>query len=76
MSNRVVIDPNIHFGKPCVAGTRITVNNVLELVRDGCSSEEITSDFYQDLTHEDVKACVQYAMDVISFDDLRVADAA
>ncbi len=31
---RIVIDPEIHFGKPCVAGTRILVENVLELVQE------------------------------------------
>ena len=35
MSDRIVAQPEIHFGKPCVAGTRITVENVLELVREG-----------------------------------------
>jgi len=33
--NRIEVNPAIHFGKPCVAGTRITVQGVLELVRDG-----------------------------------------
>lgn len=30
--DRIVIDPKIRFGKPCVAGTRILVEDVLELV--------------------------------------------
>ena len=32
MTDRIVVDSKIHFGKPCVAGTRITVQNVLELL--------------------------------------------
>jgi uncharacterized protein (DUF433 family) len=34
-SDRLVIDPRIHFGKPCVAGTRILVEHVLELIQEG-----------------------------------------
>jgi len=33
MRERIAVNPGIHFGKPCVAGTRIPVRNVLELVR-------------------------------------------
>ena len=35
MQDRINVDPEIHFGKPCVAGTRITVQSVLELLREG-----------------------------------------
>ena len=35
MIERIAIDSRIHFGKPCVQGTRITVQDVLELVREG-----------------------------------------
>ena len=48
MINRIVVDPNLHFGKPCVAGTRITVQNVLELVKNGLSFTEIIQDYYPD----------------------------
>lgn len=64
--SRIVVDPDVHFGKPCVAGTRIPVRDVLELVQEGLSFEEITTDYYPDLEEADVKACVQYAIDTIS----------
>ena len=32
MQDRIAIDADIHFGKPCIAGTRIPVQGVLELV--------------------------------------------
>ena len=35
MFDRIAANPNIHFGKPCIAGTRIPVQNVLELVEEG-----------------------------------------
>ena len=76
MTHRVQVDPRVHFGKPCVAGTRITVENVLELVREGLSFEEITRDYYPDLSRDDIRACVQFAIDVITAEDIQVANAA
>ena len=54
--NQIQVSPEIHFGKPCVAGTRIPVQAVLELVRDGISFEGIIRDYYPDIEVEDVKA--------------------
>ena len=62
MNNRIATHPNIHFGKPCVAGTRITVTNVLELVREGIPADVIRTEYYPDLTSDDIKACVEYAV--------------
>lgn len=76
MQNRVAVQMQIHFGKPCVAGTRITVQNVLELIREGIPSADIRRDYYPDLTAEDVRACVQYAIDVIASEDIRYAETA
>jgi uncharacterized protein (DUF433 family) len=61
MKERIKVNPNIHFGKPCVAGTRILVLSVLELVSEGLSFEEIIQDYYPDLQIEDIRACVQCA---------------
>jgi uncharacterized protein (DUF433 family) len=73
MQSRISIDPRIHFGKPCIAGTRIPVQNVLELVREGLTFSQITSDYYPDLNEDDVRACVQYAMDVLAMEDRHLA---
>ena len=59
MWDRISIDPNVHFGKPFVVGTRITVENVLELLSEGISPETIVKDYYPDLTAEDIQACLQ-----------------
>lgn len=45
MKDRIAVNPAIHFGKPCVAGTRIPVQSVLELVREGLSFAEIIRDY-------------------------------
>ena len=73
MNKRISVNPNIHFGKPCIAGTRITVENVLELINEGISFEEIKKDYYSDLETEDIKACLDYAIALISAEDIKVA---
>jgi uncharacterized protein (DUF433 family) len=72
LRERIEINPNIHFGKPCVAGTRIPVQNVLELVREGIPFEKIIRDYYPDLQIEDIRACIQYAIEVMVAEDLHV----
>ncbi len=75
MKERIAVNPQIHFGKPCVAGTRITVQNVLELVREGISFPDIIRDYYPDIDLDDIRACVQYAMDVVAVEDIHLATA-
>ena len=73
MNERISVNSNTHFGKPCVAGTRITVQNVLELINEGLSFDEIKRDFYPDLQTEDIKACVDYAISLISSEEIKIA---
>jgi len=73
MRDRVSVDPEIHFGKPCVAGTRVSVQNVLELVKEGIAFDEIVRGYYSNLTRDDIRACVQYAMDVLAAEDIHLA---
>jgi uncharacterized protein (DUF433 family) len=58
-TERILIDPQVHFGKPCVAGTRITIENVLELIQEGIPFGEIMERYYPDLDLEDIKACAR-----------------
>jgi uncharacterized protein (DUF433 family) len=73
---RIAVNPSIHFGKPCVAGTRIPVQSVLELLSEGLGFSDILRDYYPDLEPEDIRACVQYAIDVIAVEDINIAAAA
>jgi len=73
MRPRITVNPQIHFGKPCVAGTRIPVQSVLELVREGLGFPEIIRDYYPDLQPEDIRACIQYAIDLVTTEDIHVA---
>lgn len=60
--DRIVVDPQVHFGKPCVAGTRIPVQSVLELLNEELSFTDIIRGYYSELKPEDIRACLQYAL--------------
>jgi uncharacterized protein (DUF433 family) len=73
--NRIQVNPEIHFGKPCVAGSRIPVQAVLELVREAIPFESIIRDYYPDFKMEDIRACIQYAIEVVQTEDIHVGVA-
>ena len=72
-AGRIAVDPQVHFGKPCVAGTRIPVRDVLELVREGIGFAEIIREYYPDLQTDDIRACIQYAIDTLAVEDIHLA---
>ena len=57
---RISIDPNVCFGKPCIRGTRIWVSLVLDFLANGSSIEEILAD-YEDLEQADILAALVFA---------------
>ncbi len=69
----IVVDTGVHFGQPCIAGTRIPVYCILELVEEGIPFHEIASKYYPDITAEDVRACVEYAIDLVKSEEVHVA---
>lgn len=71
--DRISVNPKVHFGKPCVAGTRITVVNVLELVERGIPFAEIVGTYYPDLTADDLHACIRYAIAMVSAEDIHLS---
>ena len=73
MKERIEVNPEIHFGKPCIAGTRIPVQSVLELVREGLSFTEIIQDYYTELQIEDIQACIEYAIDVVASEEIHIS---
>jgi uncharacterized protein (DUF433 family) len=60
MNERIVIDPRLCHGKPCIKGTRIMVSNILDLLAHGAGIEEILQGYPQ-LTRDDVLAALEYA---------------
>jgi uncharacterized protein (DUF433 family) len=58
----ITIEPDKRSGQPCIRGLRLTVQDVLEYLASGMSTEEILSDF-PDLNADDIRACLAFAAD-------------
>ncbi|EMS33580.1 Hypothetical protein C943_04459 [Mariniradius saccharolyticus AK6] len=61
-------NPSVLGGKPIIKGTRISVELIIRKLGDGYSISEILEN-YPHLTTEQVKAALQYAADVIAFEE-------
>jgi uncharacterized protein (DUF433 family) len=59
-SDLIITDPAILAGKPVIAGTRISVQLILEKMRDGWTIDDLLDD-YPELTREQVIAAIAYA---------------
>jgi len=60
---RISIDPNVCFGKPCIRGTRIWVSLILDFLASGMSVQEVL-DEYPHLKEEDIRACIAYGAEM------------
>lgn len=74
--DRISVNPNICFGKPCIRGTRIWVSLVLDFLAAGNSVEEIL-EAYPHLEKADIRACMAYgaAMSRENFVEIQFATA-
>ena len=57
---RITRDPKILAGKPVIAGTRLSVEFMVNLLAHGSALDEILGE-YPGLTQDDIKACLLYA---------------
>ncbi len=60
---RISVDPNICFGKPCIRGTRIWVSLILDFLANGMTVAELLAEYPQ-LTEEDVRAAIAYGAEM------------
>ncbi len=74
---RISVNPNICFGKPCIKGTRIWVSLILDFLASGETVDSILT-HYPQLKREDIFACLAYgaAMSHENFVDISFANAA
>jgi uncharacterized protein (DUF433 family) len=56
----ITVTPGVRSGRPCVRGTRITVQDVLEYLAAGMTETQILSDF-PSLTSESIRAVLAFA---------------
>ena len=59
-AGRITIDPRVCHGQACVRGTRIPVHQVVRMLANGDTIEELIEDF-PSLTGKDIRACLDYA---------------
>jgi uncharacterized protein (DUF433 family) len=60
MNDRITIDPNICHGQACIKGTRIPVHQIIGMLANGDTIEELLKE-YPSLTRDDILACLDYA---------------
>ncbi|MEO7020126.1 MAG: DUF433 domain-containing protein [Ktedonobacteraceae bacterium] len=60
----ITSDPDIMMGKPVIAGTRITVEHILEELAGGATTDNLL-DAHPRLTREAVQAALSYALDLL-----------
>lgn len=58
--NRIVLDPLVMGGRPCVKGTRVTVGTVVGLLAEGYETKRVL-ELYPYLQADDVRQCLAYA---------------
>jgi uncharacterized protein (DUF433 family) len=57
---RITIDPEQCGGRPCIRGMRIRVVDVLDLLANGLTPQQVLEEL-PDLVLENIRACLQYA---------------
>lgn len=57
---RITIQPDVRSGKPCIAGTRITIYDILEYLAGGMTESELLEDF-PTLKLDDLRAALEFA---------------
>jgi uncharacterized protein (DUF433 family) len=60
---RISVDPNICFGKPCIRGTRIWVSLILDFLANKMTIEEILEEHPQ-LMVDDIYAAIAYGAEM------------
>jgi uncharacterized protein (DUF433 family) len=60
---RITVNPDVCFGKPCIRGHRIWVSLILDLLAAGQSIQDILDD-YPDLEEADIRACLAYGAEM------------
>ena len=63
--DRIVIDPAIRGGDPCIKGTRVPVSVVVGSIADGDTAAKVIEAWPQ-LTEDDVKAALKFAAEAVN----------
>lgn len=58
--DRIVVEPDVCGGAPCVRGSRTEIAVLLDSLAEGLTTEEVL-DHFPHITREDVLAAIAYA---------------
>jgi uncharacterized protein (DUF433 family) len=61
---RISIDPDVCFGKPCIRGTRIWVSLIVDNLAEGVPEAELL-EAYPQLKSDDIRAALAYAAEMV-----------
>ena len=67
--DRIEINPEVMLGKPVIRGTRVTVEQILEVLATDTSIDDLLIDYPQ-LRREDVLAALAYARQALGTDEI------
>ena len=67
---QIEIDPKVCNGKPVIKGTRIPVSIILECLAEGDTWHSLMAG-YPELTEEDIRAALLYAMNIIEGTEIK-----
>ena len=63
MRERIIIDANVHHGKPVIRGTRVPVVRLIGGLAGGMTIEKVADEY--GVTEDDVRAALTYASELI-----------
>jgi uncharacterized protein (DUF433 family) len=66
---RIAADPNIHFGRPVIDGTRVPVDVIIGKLAGGMTVDEVAQDYR--IERDDVLAALSYAARLLADDHIR-----
>ncbi len=70
---RISNDPAVMMGKPCIRGTRITVEHILRKLGAGRSFAEVL-EAHPQLTEDDLRAALAFAADYMQHETIIAAE--
>ena len=73
IETHISIDPAVMMGKPCIKGTRITVELILRKLGAGRSFADLLG-AYPQLTENDVRAALAFAADYMQHETVLAAE--
>ncbi len=68
-ASRIMADPEVHHGDPCIVGTRIPVATIVGSLADEMTDDDILA-AYPQLSREDIRAALAYAAATVAHEEI------